>query len=229
MSAAFAPDFKPLIGGIAHGTFDEIALQADWYTGDCVFEAPGEHKVTDLEWAKTHVARDGAVTVQGEIATPLGPIIKRLTFHADAPRIDFDLELQWQSWGRGALRLGHITLLPRVFDEASLYFATCNGGAPERFALAGQTVAHGDPVSFLVSAHCALGMTEGWLEIGDADRHIRIEVDRETAPLVGLINHRCVAGGLFCQVLLSALELDDTRKPAPYREGPRRFRFSISA
>ena len=229
VSAAFAPDFKPLIGGIAHGTFDEIALQADWYTGDCVFEAPGEHKVTDLEWAKTHVARDGAVTVQGEIATPLGPIIKRLTFHADAPRIDFDLELQWQSWGRGALRLGHITLLPRVFDEASLYFATCNGGAPERFALAGQTVAHGDPVSFLVSAHCALGMTEGWLEIGDADRHIRIEVDRETAPLVGLINHRCVAGGLFCQVLLSALELDDTRKPAPYREGPRRFRFSISA
>jgi hypothetical protein len=29
--------------------------------------------------------------------------------------------------------------------------------------------------------------------------------------------------------MLSALELDDTRKPAPYREGPRRFRFSILA
>jgi len=28
-------------------------------------------------------------------------------------------------------------------------------------------------------------------------------------------------------LMLSALELDDTRKPAPYREGPRRFRFSI--
>ena len=37
------------------------------------------------------------------------------------------------------------------------------------------------------------------------------------------------SGKLFCQVLLSALELDDTRKPAPYREGPRRFRFSIQA
>jgi hypothetical protein len=29
--------------------------------------------------------------------------------------------------------------------------------------------------------------------------------------------------------MLSALELDDTRKPAPYHEGPRRFRFSIMA
>lgn len=226
-SAAFAPDFKPLIGGIPHGTFDEIALQADWYTGDCVFEAPGEHKVTDLEWAKTHLARDGAVTVRGEIITPLGPIIKRMTFHAG--RIDFDIEFQWQSWGRGALRLGHITLLPDAFDEASLQFTTCNGGAAETFALAGQTVEHGDPVSFLVSAHCALGMSEGWLEIGDATNRIRIEVDRKTAPLVGLVNHRKAPGGLFCQVMLSALELDDTRKPAPYREGPRRFRFSISA
>ena len=224
-SAAFGPDFKPLIGGIAHGTFDEIALQADWYTGDCVFEAPGEHKITDLEWAKTHIARDGALTVQGEIATPLGPIIKRMVFQTR--RIDVDLEFRWQKWERGALRLGHITLLPKAFDEATLAFTTCNGGAPERFALIGQTVEHGDPVSFLVSAHCALGMTEGWLEIGDAANTIRIEVDRETAPLVGLINYRKAAGGLFCQVMLSALELDDTRKPAPYLERHRRFRFSI--
>jgi hypothetical protein len=37
---------------LPHGHFDDIALQADWYTGDCVFEAPGEHKVTDLEWCE---------------------------------------------------------------------------------------------------------------------------------------------------------------------------------
>jgi hypothetical protein len=28
--------------------------------------------------------------------------------------------------------------------------------------------------------------------------------------------------------MLSALELDDTRKPSPYRPGPRRFRFSVN-
>ena len=228
-SAGFAPDFAPLIGGLPHGTFDDIALQADWYTGDCVFEAPGEPKVTDLEWADTHIAHkpDGNVTVQAQIATPQGPIIKRLEFHADAPRIDFDLEFCWPHWGRGSLRLGHITLLPTAFDENSLYYATTNGGGPERFALTGQTVEHGAPVSFLVSAGCALGMTEGWLDFGDARHRVRIEVDRRAAPLIGLINHRQSGGKLFCQLMLSALELDDTRKPAPFSEGARRFRFSI--
>jgi hypothetical protein len=227
--AGFAPDFTPLIGGIPHGHFDDIALQADWYTGDCVFEAPGEPKVTDLDWATTHIARaaDGTVTVHGTVSTPLGPIIKIMTFHGETPRIDFDLEFQWENWSRGALRLGHITLLGEAFDEDSLSFTTTNGGAPERFALAGQTVEHGAPVSFLVSAACALGMTEGWIELADKTRKVRVTVDRAIAPLVGLVNHRSMGGKLFCQLLLSALELDDTRKPSPYGNGPRRFRFSI--
>jgi hypothetical protein len=230
--AGFAPDFTPLIGGIAHGHFDDIALQADWYTGDCVFEAPGEHKVTDLEWAKTRIERepDGTVRVLGEIATALGPIRKLMTFHADRPQIDFDLEFGWLAFGRGSFRLAHVTLLGEVFDEDSLSFAAHNGGrSPDRFALKDQTVEHGAPVSFLVSASCALGMTEGWLELADARHKVEVLVDRQTAPLIGLINHRRSGGKLFCQAMLSALELDDTRKPAPYREGPRRFRFSIRA
>jgi len=228
--AGFAPDFVPLIGGIAHGFFDDIALQADWYTGDCVFEAPGEPKVTDLDWAKTRIAQtpDGGVVLDGEIQTPLGPIRKTMTFHGGAPRIDFAIEFQWENWGRGSLRLGHITLLPGVFDPGSLSFATTNGGfTAEHFSLAGQTVEHGAPVSFLVSASCALGLSEGWLELGDKVRGLRIEVDREQAPLIGFLIHRMAGEQLFCQLVLSALELDDTRKPAPYRDGPRRVGFSI--
>jgi hypothetical protein len=227
----FAPDFTPLVGGIAHGYFDDIALQADWYTGDCVLEAPGEPKITDLDWAQTHIDRapDGAMIVQGTIPTPLGPIVKRMVFRADAPRIDFDLEFRWENWGRGSLRLGHITLLGEAFDQATLGFVTNNGGAPEHFALSDQIVEHGTPVSFLVSAACALGMTEGWLELGDKNRTVRIEVDRAVAPLIGLLTHRRSGGKLFCQLMLSALELDDTSKPLPYRAGPRRFCFSILA
>ncbi len=72
-------------------------------------------------------------------------------------------------------------------------------------------------------------MTEGWAELGDDKTRIRIEVDRQTAPLMGLLQHRRVGGSLFCQLALSALELDETRKPTPYKKGPRRFRFSIKA
>ncbi|MEJ1968005.1 MAG: hypothetical protein WDN03_05085 [Rhizomicrobium sp.] len=226
----FAGHARPALGGLAHGHFDDIALQADWYTGDCVFEAPGEHKITDLEWADTRRwrAADGDVFVAGRIATAKGPIDKVMRFAADAPRIDFDLTFHWSDWGKGSLRLGHVTLLDDAFDAARLSLTTQNGGHEcERFDLGGQTVEHGAPVSFLVSSSHGLGLSEGWAEIGDAATRVRIEVDRATAPLLGLLTHRVSGGKLFCQLMLAALELDDTRKPDAYRDGPRRFRFSF--
>lgn len=230
-SAAFAPRFTPTIGGLPHGYFDDIALQADWYTGDCVFEALGEPKITDLEWASTQLERgdNGDVIVHGLIETPQGPIAKVMRFHGKMPRIDFDLEFRWvKDFGRGVLRLGHITLLGEAFDWDSLCYLTNNGGiTPERFPLKDQTVEHGTPVSFLVSAACGVGMTEGWFAFADQTQTLRVEVDRELAPLIGLVTHRVTAGKLFCQLMLSALELDDTRKPSPYRMEPRRYQFSI--
>jgi len=227
----FAGSNRASVGGVPHGTFDDIALQADWYTGDCVFEAPGEHKVTDLEWCDAHVwdAPNGDKLARARIETPRGPIEKTMRFHAAAPRVDFDVVFHWDTWGKGVLRLGHFTLLPDAFGP-DLTVTTHNGGdAPETFHLKDHEVEHGRAVSFLVSSSHGLGMTEGWAEIGDADTRLRIEVDRATAPLLGLISHRPTSQGVFCQFMLSALELDDTRKPAVYRAGPRRFRFSLSA
>lgn len=211
--------------------FDEIALQADWYTGDSVFEAPGEHKLTDLEWceAERTTASNGDVIVHARIETPKGPIEKTLRFRAGQARVDFDLTFHWSDWGKGVLRLGHFTLLPDAFDPAGLTLETTNGGAAETFALAGHNIEQGAPVSFLVSSSHGLGLTEGWATLGDKHTRLKIEVDRATAPLLGLLTHRMSGKKLFCQFVLSALELDDTRKPAAYAEGPRRFRFSVSA
>ena len=230
-SVQFAGDARPTLGSVLHGHFDDIALQADWYTGDCVFEAPGEHKVTDLDWAATQIrtADNDDVIVCGRIETSKGAIEKRLRFAADEPRIDFDLTFHWTDWGKGSLRLGHFTLLGEAFDQARLFLTTQNGGhATERFDLAGQTIEHGAPVSFLVSSSQGLGMTEGWAEIGDDTTRIRVEVDRSAGCLLGMLTHRVSGGRLFCQLMLSALELDDTRKPSPYVAGPRRIRFSVS-
>jgi hypothetical protein len=220
-----------MLGGLPHGYFEEIALAADWYTGDSVFEAPGENKLTDLEWCEATIApdADGSVLVSGWIETPKGPIHKALRFCADRPRVEFDLTFDWNDWGKGVLRLGHFTLLPDAFDHATLRLATCNGGGPEIYPLAGKTIDHGAPVSFLVSSSHGFGMTEGWCEIGDGRTSLKIEVDRTSAPLLGMLTHRRSDEKLFCQIQLSALELDDTRKPGAYRAGPRRFRFSVSA
>ena len=228
----FGSQQNAVIGGLPHGHFDDIALQADWYTGDCVFEGPGEHKITDLEWCEARRARqiNGDVLVHATIDTTKGPIDKTLRFAAREARVDFDLTFHWEDWGRGSLRLGHITLLPDAFDWEQLTLTTHNGGKDvETFLLAGETIDHGAPVSFLVSSSQGLGMTEGWAELGDGKSRIRIEVDRQAGPLMGLLQHRRVGGSLFCQLALSALELDETRKPSAYKKGPRRFRFSVKA
>jgi hypothetical protein len=70
-------------------------------------------------------------------------------------------------------------------------------------------------------------MTEGLIELGDAQRKVRVSVDQETAPLVGLMEYERSGDSFFARLSLSALELDDTRKPQPI-SGPRRFRFSFS-
>lgn len=222
---------NPLAGILPHGTFDDISLQADWYTGNCVFEAPGEHKITDLEWSSAQVWQsEGDTLAFGRVETAKGPIEKTMRFHAGEPRIDFDIAFHWPDWGKGSLRLGYLTLLPAAFDWPRLALTTHNGGKEvETFALDGQTVDHGEPVSFLVSASHGLGMTEGWVEIGDDHKRLRVTVDRTTAPLLGLLTHRRLRGGMFCQLALSALELDDTSKPAGFENGPRRFRFSVNS
>jgi hypothetical protein len=229
----FKAHHRAALGGLPHGYFEDIALQADWYSGDCVFEAPGEHKVTDLEWceARMETTPDGNVIAQARIETPRGPIEKRLEFAEG--RINFDITFHWEEWGKGVLRLGHFTLLPDAFALDRLLLSTTNGGGRETYSLVGHTIEHGAPVSFLVSSSHGLGMTEGWAEIGDDKTRLRIEVDRCSAPLLGMLTHRPARRGdgsasLFCQLQLSALELDDTRKPAQYRPGPRRFRFSVT-
>ena len=227
----FAGDQRAVIGGLPHGHFDDIALQADWYTGDCVFEAPGEHKVTDLEWCEAHVWRstEGDQFASAKAGTSKGAIEKIMCFRANEPRVDFDVTFHWSDWSKGSLRLGHVTLLPDAFDWEKLSLTTHNGGKEcETFLLKDTLVDHGAPVSFLVSSSHGLGMTEGWAAIGDGKTTIRIDVDRVTAPLLGFLTHKRIGGSLFCQFVLSALELDETRKPSSYIAGPRRFRFGIS-
>jgi hypothetical protein len=230
-SLRFAGQDRPVMGGLPHGTFDDIALAADWYTGDCVFEAPGEHKLTDLEWCEPRIAHapNGDVLVFAVIGTPKGPIRKSLRFSASEPRVEFDLQFDWEEWGKGVLRLGHFTLLPEAFDTARLSLATTNGGGREDYLLARCEIDHGAPVSFLVSSSHGFGMTEGWAEIGDGRTGLRIVVDRAAAPLLGFLTHKMSGDKLFCQLQLSALELDDTRKPDRYQSGARRFRFAVSS
>jgi hypothetical protein len=224
-------DTRPaMVGSLLHGHYQDIDLQFDWYSGNCTFEAPGVPKTTDLDWATPTVygdERTGDAIVEAQIETALGPIVKRLRFCAHAPRVEFELAFAWSDWGRGSLRLGNFLLNPAAFDNDRLAFTTHNGGRRVETFTLGDTVDHGRPISFLVSASTGVGMTEGWIELGDDTRAIRIDVDRTTAQLVGMVHHQPTRDGVFCRLALSALELDETRKPDPVT-GPRCFRYALT-
>ena len=80
---------------------------------------------------------------------------------------------------------------------------------------------------------------ETFLATGDGDfdgpiwakatSEIKFVDGRASFTMVHEFMSRDGSRSLFCQLQLSALELDDTRKPAAYIDGPRHIRFSVSA
>ena len=221
----------PLCGTLPHGHYDDVKLAFDWYSGTLIYDRPAAPKVTDLVPVDPVIEElpDGALRVSALIDTPLGTLRKVLTFSADSPSIAYDMTADFIEWDCASLRLGNFTLLPDAFDPLAMTVRTHNGGmAAETFDLSAAAVDHGAPVSLQVSASCALGMTEGWAEIGDTATRLRIDVDKTTAALIGLITARAVHDTHFCRLSLSALEFDETRKPSPNAVRPRQFRFTLS-
>ena len=71
-------------------------------------------------------------------------------------------------------------------------------------------------------------MTEGWLEIADDANCVRLEADMSAATVIGLVEHKVVQGQTFCRMMLSALELDETRRARPGRSPAHEIRYAIS-
>lgn len=229
----FGAHNAPVVGTLPHGYYDDISYGFDWFSNTVIYEVPNAPKVTDLCPVTPRLQRDeetGDLIVSAQIATPLGPISKEVCLSSTTSMLKCRLTLGWTKWAQGSLRLGNLTLNPQAFDHSTLYYRTHNGGrTAETFPLHGETVDHGAPVSFLVSARCGLGLTEGYMEIGDALTRLRLDVDMATAALFGLITHRLVDDTIFCRLSLSALEMDETRQPVDLDHGPRQFAYDISA
>lgn len=217
-----------LFGTLEHGYFDDIALGADFYTGHFVYEAPGKAKATDLARCEPGITWDGhALTVAASLPSAIGTIDKVWRIDDAAGTLDLALTLTVPAPAQGSLRLGHLTLAPTAFDATGLCFRTHNGGTqPETFAVGHEVVQHGRPVSFLVSANQALGMTEGWVELGDTRRCVRLAADKTAAALLGLVTFQTAAPTYFFRLALTAKELDDTAKPHDEQRITARLQFS---
>lgn len=219
-----------LLGTLPHGYYNDIRYGADWYSGHLVLERPGRPKVTDLEPVEPVVEQSGSlVTVEGEIACELGSIIKKVVLDTLGPKLSISYRLNWADIPSGSFRLGFLTLNPQYYARDSLFYRTTNGGfSPEHFALGDESVNHGAAVSFLVSAACGLGLTDGWIEVGDKNSALRVTVNSEAAALVGLVTYNRIDGSYFYRLAFSAGEMDDTSKFEQGIPGQKFYELGIS-
>lgn len=206
-----------LLGTLHHGYYDDMSLGADFYTGHLILETAGLHKVTDLNPVEPILKQviSGELIVSATIPTALGPVHKQVIFFKGEAKVALHYKLAWDEIPVGSFRLGFITLNPPAFDRKTLFYRTHNGGyQPETYPLAGKTVDHGEMISMLISASQCIGVTEGIIEIGDAEKVIRVEVDKATAALAGMVTYKEVGGTFFCRLGFSAGEVDETRNSA---------------
>ncbi|MCH7675931.1 hypothetical protein IH879_13395 [candidate division KSB1 bacterium] len=224
---------QKLIGTLGHGFYDDISLGADFFSGHTIFETPGHPKITDLNFVKPKIEQHpGGVEVAASVESPFGLIEKKVTLFSYKPQVDLEYSFDWPSLPTGSLRLGMITLNPNAFDPSTLYYSACNGGfRPERFQLYQTNFDHGSPVSFLVSASQGVGMTDGSIVLGDAHRAIRLQVDKTSAALIGMVTYKEITNSYFCRVSFSAKEMDETcgfQGAHPAQSFKKTFRISIT-
>jgi len=209
---------QALLGTLHAGFYHDIDLSVDYYSGHLEFESPGQHKTTDLipvEPMVTVEPNGKAVVVNAQIDASFGLMQKNIRFFVDDPKIEITYRMDWKNLPVGSMRLGYITLNPSAFDRSTLFYRTHNGGfESEKYLLAGKIVDHGNVVSLQISAEQCLGITEGIVEIGDADKTIRIEIDKAEAALIGMITYQEVNNTFLLRIGFSASEVDETRLSA---------------
>jgi hypothetical protein len=225
---------RMLLGTLEHGYFPTIELGADFYSGHLVQESPLTSKITDLERAHPDVGRDaqGRLCALARIDTELGPIEKAVTLDHLTATVEIEWTLHWTELPLGSLRFGHVTLLPEAFGGRTLWYATHNGGsALEAHRIWGPAFDHGGAVSALVSCRQGLGMTEGIVMVGDAERAIRVEVDQECARPLGLVSWTPGGERWLLRLSFTLTESDETRRGGIPRDpaAPQRMRLRIRA
>ena len=157
---------------------------------------------------------DDFISIKGAVDTRLGTIYKEVQVYLSEMRLDMSYSFNFDDSLLAVFRTGIITLIPDAFNQDTLYYSTHNGGkTAELHKFKGHTISHGEPASAMVSARHCLGATEGWVEIGDKDKKVKIYSDKSKLYNVPMLDYREVEhGGYFIRLFHSIGEIDDTAK-----------------
>ena len=206
--------FESIFGTISHGTFCDINFSADFYSGNFNFQSPGKPQVTDLNIVEPEIFKENnLIYLKSKIKTPNGYLRKEWIIDPFKEIITLRFKLNWKNPGIGKLSIVPITLNPNAFDEKNLYFIANNGSEKsEKFLLNNLEIDHTKSVSFLVSSHHGLGLTDGKFVIGDNTKLIEISFKPSKCAFLGQLINKKIDNGLFTRFILTGREFDDTAK-----------------
>ncbi|MDP2816382.1 MAG: hypothetical protein Q8O19_06860, partial [Rectinemataceae bacterium] len=206
---------KSLLGTLAHGYFDHVPFNADFYSGNTVIDVPGMERITDLELARdVRVAtHEHQTIVTGIVPLGSGIVKKRITFDDASRTVSIEYDFSVEQSSPAVFHTGLLTFNPEAFNRATLFYATTNGGTDEEvFSLADVTEVRSDPTSLLVSSRSMLGNTRGQLRIGDQDLVVSITTDMSQCAALPLLSFDRVGQMYFLRTAFSLSEFDDTTR-----------------
>ena len=204
---------EPLIGTLYHGYYDDIFFAADFYTGHTIIEYQGLPKSTDLMKAEPAFEDNGDYfSVKTVIKMAEGYIKKEIKIYRKSNRVDINLGFNLEIKNPASVRTGIMTFMPFAFDEKTLFFRTVNGGFKSEKFLIKKDVDHAKAINSLISSSHCLGATEGWVEIGDRKKSVRIYSDKGQMYSVPMVKFQKVDDTYFLRVFHSIAETDETVK-----------------
>lgn len=203
---------KPLIGTLAHGYYDDIALGADFYSGHAIIERLGKHKDTDLAEIipKIEKDRNGYKILTKQPGNDC-VFVNRIQLGDDT--IDLFKAITYNSDEKSIIHPFNFTVNPETWDHNTLYVETHNGGSnPEIFYLCGQNISHGNIYSSLISARYGFGNSEGIFSIGDKNKKLTFKCDMTSSAMLPSIVYNETNGIIYFRLRYSAQEIDETTK-----------------
>jgi len=202
----------PLIGTLKHGYFDNITYAADFFSGGMIVESPGQQKIADLEPIEPKIYENqDQILIEAVIPTKIGKVKKQIIIYKNKSKVDLLYNFDFKTDLPISIRAGIITLMPQAFDRNSLYYKTVNGGNSfEKFNITKDVISHNQPITKLVTAKTSLGATQGWIEMGDKDKFVRLTTDKSLCYNVPMIEFNDIDNTYFFRLYHSLQEIDET-------------------
>ena len=210
---------RPLLGTLPHGSFPDISLGSDFFSGHIVLVTQEGYQVSDLSCRVDDIEvtlLQGSIGLRNSIPMELPGLSLVKTYFLNQGDLIVSYDFYARDLRPATMRMGIWTLEPDSFDRNSLFFSTHLGGdVPERFSLAGWRVLQDQPVNHVVTARHCLGSTEGVVTLGDADKQIRILTYPSELYSVPLLHYEetkfrdkkdC---SFFCRLYYTICEKDD--------------------